>query len=435
MPKIHHIISHFFSAVPARLRGSLSTLFTALKRAKRGDRILAVFLLVIWLFIIFGFFLRGNQPFEGSFIVSELSFTYAGDREKLFLNTIKGIKNLEIQGRHKQILTLTGKFSSSEPLLDQKLRRLKKLDIQLPYPYSHIILGSRSLPKSSELSILSLQIHPESEIVGLTYASRPSQLSFCLQGPDDLPGACLSPESLSESAGKSNLERISRLILQLGQQPLSLNFADVNIPDLDIQPDSELSDNQSIQFIPEISELALENISPTKFFIDLFDAQEDAKDWLWKNIDVRNVRFSREERELTGNEIFESSTILEGKVRLRGQLLEVQPDQFFIVLPVDTRLPFGEKPGIKKLRYIKVVDRPSQGLRISFFGQGTGIAVGLYPGSPVQIIEPAWLSQYLSPEAINAILGFITAFTAILLPRLFPEVNKKHSSDDRQTPP
>lgn len=102
-------------------------LFTSLQRARRNDRILAVFLLFIWVAIIFGnFFLRGSQTFEGNLVVTEMSFAYAGDREKLFLNTINSIKNLDIQGSQTQPLTLTGKFSSSEPSLNQKLSRLNK---------------------------------------------------------------------------------------------------------------------------------------------------------------------------------------------------------------------------------------------------------------------------------------------------------------------
>lgn len=51
--------------------------------------------------------------------------------------------------------------------------------------------------------------------------------------------------------------------------------------------------------------------------------------------------------------------------------------------------------------------------------------MGLDPKFPVESIKPSWLSKYFSQEAVNALLAFIAALTAVLLPRLFPEPPKQ----------
>jgi hypothetical protein len=394
-------------------------LLSCLRTPQRRDRILAIVLLLIWIAILLGnFVFRGQYVFEGNLIVQEMSFTYTGSDEKRLLNAINPIQALDFQGAQPQPLILTGQFSSPDPTLNQKLSKYQKLAIALPTPTSHVIF---SPTQESQLAIHELRINPESQIQQLSYSPKPQELSFCLQAQ---PTACLNRDSLPTNFAQSNPSVVGQVQLKLGQQPLTVNLETVNIPQLGLQPNSAPVE---LQFTPKVDELVLPLLSPTQLFITLPNSPKanNSEQWFRGDIDVKDVRFQKRDR--TGNvkdEVIKSS-ILDGKVRLGSQTLEIQPDQFLLVLPEKPRFPSSGTPGIQKLRYIQIHPQSPQGLQTLFSGHAEGIAAGLYTEFPVQKIEPSWLSQYLSNDAISALLGFITAFTGILFPRLFPEPAKK----------
>jgi hypothetical protein len=136
-------------------------------------------------------------------------------------------------------------------------------------------------------------------------------------------------------------------------------------------------------------------------------AKDKPRDWFRGDIDVKNVHF--EQFDLGGKTIDEivNSTILKGEVRLEGNKLELQEQQFLIIN--------DPQPGIRKIRSLQIYPEEPQGLRTFITGESRGIAVGLYPNFPVQSLKPSLLSKYLSQEAVNALLALLGAFTGIFV--------------------
>ncbi len=143
--------------------------------------------------------------------------------------------------------------------------------------------------------------------------------------------------------------------------------------------------------------------------------KDDFPDLFWEGLSVRKVSFSEEKITGYGQDTITNSTILKGEVRIGNQVVKLQADQFLL---------FSEEPGIRKLRFIRIHPNSPKGLQVIFSGRSKAIEVGLHPQFPVQSIKPSWLSQFFSPEAVNAIVTFISAVTAIFLPRLIPESPK-----------
>ncbi|ARV60417.1 hypothetical protein BZZ01_18860 [Nostocales cyanobacterium HT-58-2] len=389
-------------------------------KKQKLDRILAIVVFAISIVILLAnYVFLGSYNFEGSLTVREMSFTYTGQTEKLFLNTIRSIQNLDFQGKQPQALVLTGKFSSkSDPVLNQKLTQLKQLTIELPHATSRLILTPANRNKS-ELSILELHLLPDSSVNQLAYEPKKTQLSLCLQAASLPPDTCLFPEGLRDKFANP----VGSLRVQLGQRALVVSLAGVNLPELNIRSDAEASEELLLEVEPKNDEFLLPLLTPTSLFIQLpvaKVAQSDANDvaeWFRRNLDVTHVNFSRLDTTGKVKDELQISTILEGKVRMGAQVMELQPEQFLIIPPKEV--------GIRRLRSIRIHPNSPQGLQTLISGETRGIAVGLYPAFPVQKIEPSWLSKHISQDAVNALLTFLGALNGILLPRLLPESPQK----------
>lgn len=416
------------------LRRVFGGLFSSRQLVQRRDKVLVAILLLIWVAILLGnFFFRASDIFEGNLLVQEMSFTYTGEQKKLFLKNISNIKNLDLQGSQPQPLILTGKFSSNEPTLNQKLSQRRQLTIELPYATSRFILKPANSSQTSELNILELRIHPNSQLNQLSYTSQPSQLSFCIQSATVKPETCLFPENLVDNPTQSKSVTIGSIKLTLGQQPLTVSLGMFNLPELNIKSDINSPQELNFQFVPQaIDERLLTIASPTRFFITLPNLPKtvnsqaaNSSQWLRGDIAVKDVRFTRFDITDNVTDELKTSTILSGEVRMGKDVMKLQANQFLVL---------SDKQAIKKLRYIEINPQPPQGLQTLIFGKSKGIAVGLYPEFPVQRIEPTWLSKHLSQEAVNALLAFIAAFTGVLLPRLFPEPPKNTLPEPPQNP-
>ncbi|MBW4660515.1 MAG: hypothetical protein KME15_17730 [Drouetiella hepatica Uher 2000/2452] len=395
-----------------------------LSKLRRWDIWLVLFLLLLWVAVLLGSFVwRGSYIFEGNLIVQEMGFTYAGDTERRFLSTIRRLKKLDIEGSQPQPLVLTGKFSSSDPMLNQKLSQRDRLAIEFPYADSRLIFTP---VKESELAILEARIQPATQINQLKYQAQPgqpAQLSFCLQSVNTPLETCQLRSNLPDTPTSATAKPLGTLKLQLGQQPLALSIERFNIPELGIKTDISAFQSLDLQFTPSFDESTLSLLSPTRLFIDLPDFAKAANSekvnlpqWLWGDFDVQDVRFSSTETTEVVTDELPTSTILLGEVQMQRQSLQLKENQFLII---------ASKPGIRKLRYIQIHPQSPQGLQTLVSGESQGIKVGLYPQFPIQSIEPSWLSKHFSQEAINAILAFIAALTGVLLPRLFPEPPKQ----------
>lgn len=401
--KIQQLLRQLFSFCQKRLNFNINIY-----------QFLGIVCLGFWLVIIFGYFLPVQYNFEGNLLVKAISFTYNGDRDKRLLNEISGVKNLDIMGSNSQAVVLEGRFSSnSDPNLDRQLKNLKenKLRIEFPDTTSRLILKS----PSSSLTVLSLPLKPATKIQQFAYNPDRQELSFCLQSEQELPEACSSPQNLINNPSRQR-QQIGTLQLDLGEKPLEISLENVNLPQLKIKT------NLNLQYQPTFQEPSLQLSSPTQIYLNL--PKDSEPEWLGEDFAVNNVSFSLPKNTGKVSEETEISTILAGEIRMKKEKLELETEQFLIIEP--------PKPGIQRLRSlaIKTPDKGEKntsdfvtGLQIFVSGKSSRIAAGLYPDFPIQEIQFNWLSKF-PQEAINAMLAFIGALTAILLPHLFPKSTK-----------
>jgi hypothetical protein len=383
---------------------------------------LALLVVLLWIGIVVAYFFPWQYTFDGNLLVKTMSFTYKGSDEKLFLNNLENINTFDLQGN--QSLTLTGKFSSPNSALSSKLNKLNKLHIQLPNITSRFILAPvLKQNQTSALSASNLRIYSNNRIQNLTYQANPDQLAFCIQSPSPAD-ACEFPENII----KTDPKHIGHLELDLGQQKLQIKLGQFKSPELGNM------DEVSFEFLPSIAELQLDLFSPTQLYIDLPDLAKipsskpnTLSEIIWGDLDVSDVKFFQFKRKINITDEQKNSTILEGKIRMGRQVMELQSDQFLIIPP--------KEPGISKLSYIRLSTKTPKGLHTSFTGKSKSIAAGLYPQFPVQEIKPSLLSKF-PQEGISALLSFLAALTGMLLPRLLPEpANKEKPKNPRQPRP
>ena len=387
---------------------------SALTRVKKIDKFFAIFLITIWIIIIICYFIPVNYVFEGNLIVQSLNFTYAGNDEKLFMENIDSIKSIDIQGNLEQAIQLQGNFFIiNNPKLQEKLTKINTLTIELPFPESRFIVTDKNNLETTELSLIDLRIEPEININKLSYNYENNNLSFCLNSIKHTSNTCQSPENIDDS--KSPIP-IGKLRLKLGQKPIQIQLRQTNIPELNIRSDRHNSEELNLQFTPNNNEtINLTLLSPNQLFITLPKLEENnnSATWFRKDIDVKNVQFTRYEMTERVTDEIENSTILKGEIRLGKEKIELQNNQFLIINP--------QNSGIKKIRSLDIKTNYTTGIQTFITGESNSIAVGLYPDFPVESMKPNLLSKHLSSEAITAIITFITTLTGILLPRLFPE--------------
>ena len=396
-------------------------LYSYLSRVKRIYLILAIILIVIWSsFFLFEFILKGSYIFEGQITASEMSFTYNGDFEKPLLQNVMGIKKLDITGKQSQPLTLKGEFTSNDKNLNQKLNNLDKIKIEFPYTTSRIIFTSTDLSLLRKFSILELRVNSNTRINQLIH-NKDNQLSFCLQSAQQPSEYCLFPEDINNSPNLSNSDSLGELKLSLGKQPYIIDLEQVNIPILNITSEENSYQSIKLNYIPQPQEPQLDIFSPTTIVVDLPELttikpnpEIEIPQWFYEDIDVTDVKFARLQQSSNVADEIRTSTIISGKVRMKGEELKLEKNQFLIIN--------DNKPGIRKLRYLSINPLKPQGLQTFISGESKGIAVGLYPEFPIESIEPSWLSKYFSPDAIAGIISFISAFTAVVLEKiLFPD--------------
>lgn len=346
----------------------------------------------------------GSHPFEGRFSVSQLSFTYNGSTNTPLLNSIPKLGAIDLETRAPQPLTLTGQFTSDIlPQLSQRDR--------ITFQAKRIVIEP---PKNSQLSLIALQIAPETRIEPLIYSPEGHKLSACLV-VDDTPSDDIPPPNCSNLVNLPGIpsKPVGTIGWLSGSGTLTLILEDCEFtqPELPPQPYVE------VQFTPQSNpEKQLQLFSPTRIAIALPPSEDSSqmRGWLRSNLDVADLRFTQLDR--TGNvrDDLPLSTIRKGRARLGSQQLEVQAQQFFIVR--------SREKGIHKLNFLEIQDEEPKGIAASVSGEASSIAVGLNPDFPVEQIQPHWLSRYFPPEAIATLFALLVSATvSFLLPRSFPE--------------
>lgn len=397
------------------------------RRIRGRDRFLALLLLWVWIVLLLGnFYIRGVSRFEGSLITQTMSFTYMGEVDKQFLNSL-GMTKLTLRGQQANPLSLRGTFTSPDPDLNRKLKSLRQLEVRLTNSNSSLTLESANPKQNDALNLQQLRILPNTQIEQLTYRAIAHQLNFCLQS-----GALQDNVCETRSAVAPNPPTIGELRFGVNPTAMDLFLASAQIPALGV---TAATLETRLQWQPEGQDFSLPIASPTSVEIGLpkvnqastEEAIEDLTQLIRGDITVNQVRFSKLDRSGNINDDILTSEILDGEVRMMGQSMKLQPRQFLII-PTDRefdkancRMSPTQHPGIDRIRDIRLNLKDPKGLQTLISGESKCLAVGLYERFPTQSIEPSWLLKFLPQEGINAIYALISAFTGILFPRLFPD--------------
>lgn len=345
---------------------------------------------VLCLLLIFGSltlaaFLPSEHFFEGDLTVEKMSFTYAGKDQKLFLDTIRNIKSLNIEG--KQIISFTGKFQSQSM---PKLNQIETLTIELKDTDTNnksILLIESS---EGEIELKELRIQPNTKVAELSYDgydTNRNNLAFSL----------------------SNTEKTNNILkLTLGDQPLTIS----------LQGSYQLKNEQGLLIASEKQNQLEFNVTPNnqEFMLNLANPvsitlqtptikNNEAKQWFRGKLEVKEVQF--QESDKTGsnpNDNLNISTIIEGKIRMAEQEREIKENQFLI----------AKEPGIELIRYLNIIPEKSA-LEVRISGKSTLIQIGLDEKFPVSRIQASWLDGVLPRDAIIALISFCAASFSYLL--------------------
>jgi len=351
-------------------------------------------LLLIFSGLTLAAFVPSTHIFESNLTVEEMSFTYAGKEPKLFLDTVRGIKSLEIEGKHN--ITFTGKIQSkSTPALNQ----LTILEIEPIDSTSKWSIATANLKQSSELELTELRLQPDTKVNKLSYDTYRNQLAFSLTSV--------------EKPTNTNI-----LQLNLGNQPLKVSLEGYKLKNVKLPIDSEKQRQLEFILTPNNQELRLNFADPVTIYLQPpAPNNNESKQWFRGKIEVKKVEFQRLDR--TGanqDDNLPISTILKGEVHMAEQTREIKPNQFLMV----------EEPGIKLIRYLNIV--PQKGLEVRISGKSKLIQIGLDKEFPVSRIQASWLDGVLPRDAIIALISFCAASFTYLLSFIINDISKSSTN-------
>lgn len=353
-------------------------------------------LLLIFSGLILAAFVPSTHIFESNLTVEEMSFTYAGKEPKLFLDTVRGIKSLEIEG--KQNITFTGKIQSkSTPALNQ----LTILEIEPIDSTSKWSIATANLKQSSELELTELRLQPDTKVNNLSYDTYRKQLAF----------------SLTSNTRVKKPTNTNIVQLNLGNQPLKVSLEGYKLKNVKLPIDSEKQRELEFILTPNNQELRLNFAAPVTIYLQPpAPKNNESKQWFRGKIEVKNVEFQR--LDITGSNQDDNlpiSTILKGEVHMAEKTREIKRNQFLMV----------EEPGIKLIRYLNIV--PQEGLEVRISGKSKLIQIGLDKEFPVSRLQASWLDRVLPRDAIIALISFCAASFTLLLSFIINYISKSTS--------
>lgn len=379
---------------PPKISTFLATLKKIVEKLSYHE-IAALLLLVVCLLFMGLFFVPAKTIFEGNLIVEEVSFTYNGEGDRLFLNAIRNLKKIELEG--KQNLILIGQFEGQD---NPEFANTEILEINLNYPDSKLIIEPINLDDSSSLGLEKLYLPSQSNINNLTYDVRGNQLNFTLETQKQ-------PEL--EEEREPAIE--SPLQLSLSETPLKITIEGYQFLALE-NPSEEYN---IIEFIwtPLTSELDLLLPALAKFSITLPDLkQTNFSEWFWGKLAVIDVRFFRTLETENVPEKLQISTILKGIIHSLDRELELKANQFLL---------FRENQGIDRFPHIKIHPEDPPGLEIRIHGTASQIAAGLDRDLPVREIKTSILKKWFPSDIINVLLTVCAVAIGYLVPWLFTQ--------------
>lgn len=367
-------------------------IISALKRllriiANHQNSFLVLLLILFFTILTFAAIVPGTHRFEGNIVAEKISFIYKGEENKLFLQNIRGIKQLENEG--KQTLTFTGNFQSKTW---SELNKLDSLKIQLKDRDSRWIITPVNPKDTSEISLDELRLQPNTKVTGLSYDFYRNQMAFSLQQNSNL-NPKIKPNTIN---------------LSLGNQPLKVIVEGYELPDL------KLPNQATLEFIlSPNNKINLELTEDVSIYITVAKAPRyESEQWFRGKIKAEKLQFLDVDR--TGNNARDDlkiSTIVEGKIRMAEQERDIKQNQF--LMGEDANSPLN----IQEIRHLGIV--PKKGIEARFFGKTKEIQIGLDPDFPVSRISGSWLDGVLPRDAIIALFSFGAATVANLLSWLF----------------
>lgn len=398
-------IRQWLSFLKRYLTAGFIAIISALKRllrtiANHQNSFLVLLLLLFFTILTFAAIVPGTHIFEGNIIAEKISFIYKGEESKLFLQNIRGIKELENEGR--QTLTFTGNFQDATL---SEINKLDSLKIQLKDPNSRWIITPVNPQNTSEISLEELRLQPNTKVTGLSYDFYRNQLAFSLQ-PNYNLNSKIKPNTID---------------LYLGDQPIKVIVEGYNLPDLKLPNQSDNQTTLEFTLTPN-NKVNLELTEDASIYITVGQPPRYESDqWFRGKIKAENLQFLDVDR--TGKDVRDDlkiSTIVEGKIRMAEQERDIKQNQFLMGENADSPL------NIQEIRHLGIV--PKKGIEARFFGQTQEIQIGLDPDFPVSRIRGSWLDGVLPRDAIIALFSFGAATVANLLSWLFSNGSKSGSN-------
>lgn len=362
------------------------------------SQLFALFWLLVFSTVLLLALVPGQSRFETQVVATQLSFiTHFPSEEprRRFLDSIRNLEALSLQGSYLDPITLTGQFTS------ESLGTLSELSLEMPYEYSllrlqPVVEADATVP--SELEVLALQLQDQTTINALRYVpiNRRLDLRFThTEPPNPLAGSWLE--------------------LYLGQQPLQLTLEGYRLT----LPGQVLEDpdgNQPLTFTfrSEIAELAMPLPQTGALSLSLPSLTNiDTLRWFWGNLPVHHLNFMTEERR--GADSLQRSTIQSGTVRMGDQEIDIEADQFLLL----------KEPGIQQIRYFQLIEE--EGIEIRARGATSAAQVGLDPDFPVRGLRSNIIARVFSPDVVVAIVSFSGAMVATLLSWCIDNLFKKEA--------
>lgn len=364
-------------------------------------------LLVIFLVGLFILLSSSQSNFEGKLLVKQFSFTNYG-YDQLFLRRIQNIREIFIEGKisgknKNNNLILSGKFSDFTDTKNSPINQSRRLHIKLHNPSGKLIISSATLAENSGVTIQSLRLKQDTKIKDLYYNFYKNSLDFSLE-----------PDS-----------SFSELQLNLGAEPVKVTLTgEYELTNESQQTIVKSSKGKyrdiNFSFKPNSSNLEFILASNTNLVIYLPEIKKnELQKWFNRQLEVRDVIF--ESQDQVGKDVRDQlpiSYILQGKIRMSNQNLDLDEEQFLEI----------EKPGIRQLSNLKILapqishnsnlsvdDRVSNGLleltglNVGISGKSKSIKVGISKEFPVASIRGNYLTQSLSQDFITAAISFSTA--------------------------
>ena len=405
------------------------------KRLRVSDGVLGSFLLLAWMALIASWVFPHRFNFSANLTVRSLSFTYDGDRDRDFLGTIPSLTTVRLTGVVTNPIVLRGTFAIAAAdadtaraiaPLNQRLSQESSLTITLDAPDSSFSLSAID-PQTGAIALQGLTIHPSTRIDNLQYSPPVRELSFILC---QLDPAAFNCNALTAPDDPSPPSEPNLLDLQTGAQPLRLRLENTAIAEID-RLDPSLRDRLTpnaiaLTFTPtptfaaetitfELSDRAVIVATVPDPTTAIDPTTGDPQPWFFQDIPTRAVRFQRYTDTADVADSITESTILTGTVSGPGDKpLTLERSQYLI-------FDDGDRPHIDRIRSIDIRRSPPIGLQLLAGGQATELGVGLYPDAPLVTQSEPFLASFMGDAQINALIGFISALSALFLPKLFDD--------------